>query len=961
MAADDLLQQYARDFNCLADPDRKTRQRALQKLGALARSPPAEIDGVWEQALRAPLLKLFSDTVEKNRELSITLVTDLVPSLGPAALGGSLPYMLPVFVARLASKPVAEDGEELRLALLQLLQQLLQRAGGEPMAPHLPELVQVLAAGFADPFPDAKKAACALTQALAEQLPTYIEPHCAALVKALQPTMAHQHSRVRSVATEALVALLLREPSPLPEIAPQLALIASDRAPAVREQAVHSVTQLLARMPQREQHGARLLPLLLCALSDEVASIATHALASLDRLGGLLATAAAATPGGQADASAGGSGGPVPMEVDLVAAAAAVASGHAADSQAATAASEAAAAASEAAAAASAAAAAGSQPVAPEALRGGPFAAAPPVGAAALCAAEMHAMLPPLLKEVGDWTVKGRLRAASTLLGLLWMCGPASTAHLETILPSLLRCVEDEDEEVRKQVRCCVAVLGASCEVGVYLPIVLRQLMVPNADEGGDGGGRAAGGGGSGGGKGVFDVVGRQPAKEVGGEHDSTITRRGLSLSLLDALISGASAEALRPHLPSLLAAVAQPAFCVPPSQADGYADEAHAAAYAGAQLRLCALMHTLVGRAGSLCAQPPQGYSAYCALMRLASVPSSAARGFASQQRAMEALAALAAASGAGAEALHAEHLPTLLAELVADRARYEAWDVASSEWHLLQALLRQCDGATAAAQLIHFCLPLTAILQPKQEPPLRLTALGVLDHLLSQPSFCAAAELAEWAEHLLAAMLLPNLVWRAGKAAEQVRLASMLCLSRLLALPRDDLITAEQLAQQTEGALPVLISSLDDDNVETRGLTCTVLTHALRRLGPAGLLTSENVRALYPELLKRLDDASDDVRMRVCEPLLALIAAFRYSSVHADGANFDRTNFQYLLRGLLVHLDDASPDIQQATFGVLDAAVAIDVVVFTDEVKAVRERHRSTRLCDALIEKAQAAGQLV
>ena len=35
----------ARDFNCLADPDRKTRQRALQKLGALARSPPPELDG----------------------------------------------------------------------------------------------------------------------------------------------------------------------------------------------------------------------------------------------------------------------------------------------------------------------------------------------------------------------------------------------------------------------------------------------------------------------------------------------------------------------------------------------------------------------------------------------------------------------------------------------------------------------------------------------------------------------------------------------------------------------------------------------------------------------------------------------------------------------------------------------------------------------------------------------------
>ena len=41
MAADELLQQYARDFNCLADNDRKTRQRALQKLSAHVNAPEA--------------------------------------------------------------------------------------------------------------------------------------------------------------------------------------------------------------------------------------------------------------------------------------------------------------------------------------------------------------------------------------------------------------------------------------------------------------------------------------------------------------------------------------------------------------------------------------------------------------------------------------------------------------------------------------------------------------------------------------------------------------------------------------------------------------------------------------------------------------------------------------------------------------------------------------------------------
>ena len=66
---------------------------------------------------------------------------------------------------------------------------------------------------------------------------------------------------------------------------------------------------------------------------------------------------------------------------------------------------------------------------------------------------------------------------------------------------------------------------------------------------------------------------------------------------------------------------------------------------------------------------------------------------------------------------------------------------------------------------------MPLTHLLDPKQDPTLRLTALGAVDHLLSDEAFCSAPPLTEWAEHILAAMLLPNLVWRAGRVAEQVR----------------------------------------------------------------------------------------------------------------------------------------------------------------------------------------------
>jgi len=182
-------------------------------------------------------------------------------------------------------------------------------------------------------------------------------------------------------------------------------------------------------------------------------------------------------------------------------------------------------------------------------------------------------------------------------------------------------------------------------------------------------------------------------------------------------------------------------------------------------------------------------------------------------------------------------------------------------------------------------------------------------------------------------------------------VRHAAMTCLSKLCFLPA---LTPPQLAEQCEAALPVISGCLDDDNSETRRLGCLTLEGILRKLGPAH--TAEAwVRALYPQLLKRLDDANDTVRVTGCRPLSALFAAFRYSGTYDASANFDKTNYQYLLRGMLVHLDDPSPEIQAAVMELLQQAMRVDPPIFSAEVRDVRERHRTTKLCDALLEQAQ------
>lgn len=75
----------------------------------------------------------------------------------------------------------------------------------------------------------------------------------------------------------------------------------------------------------------------------------------------------------------------------------------------------------------------------------------------------------------------------------------------------------------------------------------------------------------------------------------------------------------------------------------------------------------------------------------------------------------------------------------------------------------------------------------------------------------------------------------------------------------------------------LPQIVSNMEDDFEQTRLVCCCVL-EALLRLYPEGFQGGfENynrLHKLYPELLKRMDDNSDDVRqvaIKVGAPPLA------------------------------------------------------------------------------------------
>merc|ERR1719488_99701 len=104
----------------------------------------------------------------------------------------------------------------------------------------------------------------------------------------------------------------------------------------------------------------------------------------------------------------------------------------------------------------------------------------------------------------------------------------------------------------------------------------------------------------------------------------------------------------------------------------------------------------------------------------------------------------------------------------------------------------------------------------------------------------------------------------------------------------------------------LPILKTNLDDYDASTRQLVCLSLGMIFKALPNA--LGEDALRELYPALLKRLDDSSDDVRRAVCDTM----CTFFFTS---QPKNFRGTILEYSVEQLLVHLDDHDAEIQQAT----------------------------------------------
>jgi len=153
VSEDELIRDALKDVNSVSDATVSTRKRALQRLADVLTSPAA-VQGLSQagrntiaNAVLKPVLKRFSDPVERCRELAVRIMTACVQHT--TDIQPWLPYLLPVLALRLSpphrsqpassepteagsktsTKPVTDghiESEELRVLLMQLLQAVVQ-------------------------------------------------------------------------------------------------------------------------------------------------------------------------------------------------------------------------------------------------------------------------------------------------------------------------------------------------------------------------------------------------------------------------------------------------------------------------------------------------------------------------------------------------------------------------------------------------------------------------------------------------------------------------------------------------------------------------------------------------------------------------------------------------------------------------------------------------------------------
>ncbi|XP_028164932.1 dynein assembly factor 5, axonemal [Ostrinia furnacalis] len=320
----------------------------------------------------------------------------------------------------------------------------------------------------------------------------------------------------------------------------------------------------------------------------------------------------------------------------------------------------------------------------------------------------------------------------------------------------------------------------------------------------------------------------------------------------------------------------------------------------------------------------------------------------------------------------LYSLHVRRVLAAITSDAL---TWSLLTPDRCLLECVLMH--AGSAMGDQLHLIAPLLkeCLATPKVDPEVKLKIFTVLSTVLlkRQANFCKCEtdKLEAFLKIVIEEVIMPNLVWSAGRTAEAIRSAAVACLcSALQDTPQDDcklvrdkggdgdnnekevnlFPTKESLEPFMEKIVPLLVGLADDNSTLTRQHTLRAICYLATLAKQRGCFTVEILHKLYFVVLKRLDDSSDKVRSYAVQTLCTLFKSRpEYNNV-TYGAHIDA-----LYSAMLIHLDDTDEGFRKEMLDALLSLCDLDPEMILKKVKANIHLYRNKTAYERLSSQAE------
>uniref|UniRef100_A0A452GR81 Dynein axonemal assembly factor 5 n=1 Tax=Gopherus agassizii TaxID=38772 RepID=A0A452GR81_9SAUR len=296
----------------------------------------------------------------------------------------------------------------------------------------------------------------------------------------------------------------------------------------------------------------------------------------------------------------------------------------------------------------------------------------------------------------------------------------------------------------------------------------------------------------------------------------------------------------------------------------------------------------------------------------------------------------------------LYKQHIDQLM-EWVS--VSHDGWNCYSPELLQLDVIATH-SGPIIGEALQDFILILKTCLQPTKDPPMRLKLFTILSQLLQKANetINSQGQFLSYLEIVIKDILAPNLQWHAGRTAAAIRTTAVSCLWALI---YSGMLSPKEIFKLEDALMPQVIATLDEDSKMTRLMACRIVSVILNICGKEFDL--DKLNKIYPELLKRLDDAAHDVRLAAAQALTNWFKCIR----NEDEKNVLKSNIEFLYRELLIHLDDPDQNIQRAVLEVLKEGSVLYPELLVKEIEAVEHKHRTPVYCNQLLQHIQSTGE--